>query len=381
MNNENIKIENLRVAIVHEWLEKYAGSERVLERMISALPQADLYALVDFLPVSQRGFIRNKEVKTSFIQKLPFAKKWFRTYLPLMPLAIEQFDFSNYDLVVSSSHAVAKGVITGPDQTHICMCYSPMRYAWDLQQQYLENSKFSLLKKWIAKALMHYLRIWDIRTAHSVDSYIAISKFIAKRIKKTYGRNSTIIFPPVDVEKFQFSKDKKDYYLTVSRLVPYKKVDLIAQAFTEMPDKKLVIIGDGPARAKVQDSCGPNVQFLGERDDKEVVDYMRHAKAFIFAAKEDFGIAPLEAQACGTPVIAFAAGGALETVSGLDSLKPTGVFFENQTVMSLMNAVAEFENSEYKVDPASCRENAMRFSPDKFDMEFITFVANAVSDN
>lgn len=365
----------MKVAIVHDWLVVNAGSERVLEQMLLCYPQAHLYSLVDFLPEKERGFIQNKNVTTSFIQKLPFVKKKYRSYLPLMPLAIEQFDLRGYDLVISSSHAVAKGVITGPDQVHICMCYSPMRYAWDLQHQYLKESNLEKgIKGFLAKRLLHKMRIWDLRTANGVDYFIAISQYIGRRIKKVYKRESTVIYPPVDVNQFDLKEEKEDFYLTASRFVPYKKIDLIVETFRAFPHKKLAVIGDGPDFKKVKSKASQNVEILGYQPFSVLKNYMQRAKAFIFAAEEDFGIAPLEAQACGTPVIAYGKGGVKETIRGLDEELPTGVFFNDQTVDSLKEAVGLFEKNISKITPSQCRSNVLHFSPERFCAEFKEFV-------
>lgn len=369
------------MAIVHEWLTVYAGAERVLEKVLDCFPEADLFAVVDFLPEGKRDFIRNKPVVASFIQNLPFARTKYRNYLPLMPLAIEQFDVSSYDLVISCSHAVAKGVITGPDQIHLCMCYSPIRYAWDLQHQYLRESGLDHgLKGWLAKYMLHKMRLWDVRTANGVDGFIAISEFISRRIKKTYGRESVVIYPPVDIEAFSVNEGKEDFYLTASRMVPYKKIDLIVETFSSMLDKRLVVIGDGPDFEKIKSKAGPNVTLLGYQSHDVLVDYMQRAKAFVFAAEEDFGIAPLEAQACGTPVIAYGKGGALETICGLSEREPSGVFFDEQSTTAIRNAVAEFEANQDKITPQSCRKNAMRFAPERFKEEFVEYVERAVAD-
>lgn len=370
-----------RVAIVHEWLTEYAGSERVVEQMLLCYPDADIFTMVDFLPEGKREFIQNKKVTTSFIQKLPFAKKKYRQYLPLMPFAVEQFDLSKYDLIISSSHAVAKGVLTGPDQLHICMCYSPMRYAWDLHHQYIRESNMETgLKGWIAKYLLHKIRIWDYRTVHGVDKFIAISKFIERRIRKVYGRESFVIYPPVDTSAFTIKDQKDDFYLTASRMVPYKKMDLIVEAFSRMPDKKLVVIGAGPDFEKIRAKAGANVNLLGYQSFDVLKDHMQRAKAFVFAAEEDFGITPLEAQACGTPVIAFGKGGALETIVGLDSVKPTGVFFNSQDEQAIINAINEFENSANRITSMNCKENSDRFSIENFRKNFTNFVESAYSE-
>ncbi|SDD79893.1 glycosyltransferase family 4 protein [Sporomusa acidovorans] len=363
----------MKIAIVHDWLTTYAGAERVLEQMIKIFPAADLYSIVDFVPDKQRDFLQSKKISTSFIQYMPFAKSKYRSYLPIMPLAIEQFDMARYDLIISSSHAIAKGILTGPDQLHLCMCYSPIRYAWDLQHQYLKESGLDKgIKGWTAKWILHKMRLWDYRTANGVDGFIAISNFIAKRIWKCYRRHSTVIYPPVDVAAFDLCTQKDEYYLTASRMVPYKKIDLIVRAFREMPEKKLVVIGDGPDYKKIRAVAGENVELLGYQSFDKMKRYMQHARAFIFAAEEDFGIVPLEAQACGTPVIAFGKGGALETICGLDNPRPTGVFFEEQTVPSLVQAVCQFEKE--RILPQACHDNALRFAPGRFQQEFKTYV-------
>jgi len=356
----------MKIAIVHDWLTVYAGAERVLEQMLACYPEASIFSVVDFLPVGHRGFIQNKPVITSFIQGLPFARTKYRNYLPLMPLAVEQFDLSSYDVVISSSHAVAKGVLTGPDQLHLCMCYSPIRYAWDLQHQYLKESGLdSGIKGWLAKWMLHKIRLWDVRTANGVDEFIAISSFISRRIRKVYRRESRVIYPPVDVKEFELRMEKDDFYLTASRMVPYKKIDLIVEAFGAMPDKYLVVIGDGPDFDKIKVKAGGNVVMLGYQSHAVLKSHLQRARAFIFAAEEDFGIAPLEAQACGTPVIAFGKGGVLETIRGLDSNSPTGIFFNEQTPQAVVNAVSEFER-QTRISSKACRENSLRFSPDRF---------------
>jgi glycosyltransferase involved in cell wall biosynthesis len=361
----------MKVAIVHEWLVTYAGSERVLEQMLRVYPDADIFSIVDGLPAGERGFILDKPVTTSFVQHLPFALKKHRSYLPLMPLAVEQFDLSAYDLVLSSSHAVAKGVLTGPGQLHLCMCYSPIRYAWDLQHQYLRESGLTRGKRGLmAKMILHYIRLWDLRTANGVDGFIAISRFIAERIRKVYRRDSVVIYPPVDVARFTIGETKDDYYLTASRMVPYKKMDLIVEAFVAMPEKRLVVIGDGPDFAKIRVKKTDNITLPGYQPHDVLHTHMQKARAFVFAAEEDFGIAPVEAQACGTPVIAFGKGGALETIRGLESRDPTGVFFDEQTVPSLIEAVRRFEANRHKISARACRENALRFSIERFRNEF-----------
>ena len=373
----------MRIALVHEWFDIIAGSEKVLERIIRVYPQADLFALVDFMPPDQRELILGKSVATSFIQGLPFARKKFRSYLPLFPMASEALDVSSYDLVISNSHAVAKGVLTGPEQVHISYCHPPMRYAWDLREQYLrERNLHRGFKQWPARYLLQQLRIWDIASARGVDHFIANSNYIAGRIRKFYGRDATVIYPPVHIEDYDGRTPKEDFYLTVSRMVPYKRIPLIAEAFSQLPGRKLVIIGDGPEMPKVQKIAANarNIEVVGYQDDTVMRDHMKRARAFVFAAKEDFGIVPVEAQAFGTPVIAYGEGGAQETVCGLgETDAPTGVFFEEQSVSSLVAAIQRFENNKDCFAAEYCRSNALRFAPDRFSKEFEAFVESCLA--
>jgi len=364
-----------KIAIVHDWFTTYAGSERVVEQMLLLYPDADLFSLVDFLPADQREFLRGKPVQTSFLQKFPFARQKYRQYLPLMPLAIESLDVSAYDLVISSSHAVAKGVLTGPGQLHISNIYSPIRYAWDMQSTYLANDGMSTgAKGKLALALLHYIRLWDLRTVNSVDAMIAISRYVARRVQKFYRRQATVIYPPVDVEHFSLSEQKEDYYLVVSRLVQYKRVDCIIEAFNQMPARRLVVIGDGPEMKRLKQLAGPNVRLLGYQSSATIAEYMQRARAFVFAAEEDFGIVLLEAQACGTPVIAYGQGGALETISGQESGHPTGYFFYEQTPVGMRQAIQDFEGMQGAFSPLACRENAVRYAPECFRQQFSSFV-------
>lgn len=360
-----------KVAIVHEWLVDHSGSEKVLEQMLQVFPQADLFSMVEFLPEHLKYFIQHKSVKTSFIQKLPFSKKKYRNYLPLMPFAVEQFDVSAYDVVISNSHAVAKGVISHSNQLHICYCHSPIRYAWDLYHQYLRESNLDQgIKGLFAKLFLHYIRSWDLNTVNRIDYFIANSNYIAQRIKKVYNRKASVIYPPVDVESFTFYPHKEDFFLTASRFVPYKKIDLIVESFAQMPDKKLVVIGNGPDFEKVKAKAGNNVELLGFQPLDVLKHHMQRAQAFIFAADEDFGIMPVEAQACGTPVIAYRQGGVLETVVEGE----TGLFFNKQNVGELVQAVNNFEEIKYQFIPEKIRENAEKFSRDHFRKEFKYFV-------
>ncbi len=367
--------KDLSIGIVADWLVAYAGAERVIKEFVDLYPESELYSVVDFLSDESRKYFHNKNVTTTFIQKFPAAKNKYQKYLPFMPLAIEQLDVSSHDIVLSSSHAVAKGVLTGPDQLHISYVHSPIRYAWDLQHQYLQEAGLNKgVKGLLAKFILHKIRLWDYRTANGVDHFIANSNFIARRIKKVYGRDADVIYPPVDVERFSFCKEKDNYYFTASRLVPYKRIDLIVEAFSQMPDKKLVVIGDGSEMKKIKSKASKNIEILGYQPNHVMEDYMKKAKAFVFAAEEDFGITPVEAQACGTPVIAFGKGGALETIRPLSVTESTGVFFNEQKVASIIAAVENFECGEHKIDPMSCRKNALRFSNERFQREIEHYI-------
>lgn len=363
----------MKIAIVHDWLVTYAGAERVLEQMLECYPQADLFSVVDFLPEGQRGFLQGKKPRTTFIQQLPGARTRYRSYLPLMPLAIEQLDLSGYDLILSSSHAVAKGVLTSPDQLHLCMCYTPIRYAWDLQHQYLQAAGLVRgPKAWAARWLLHKIRLWDVRTAHGVDQFIAISHYIARRIHKAYRRDSVVIYPPVDTDFFvppPAGAAKGQFYLTASRMVPYKKMVAMVEAFRHLPEQQLIVIGDGPDMAQCQAAAGPNVQLLGHQSAAVLLDHLQRAKAFIFAAEEDFGIAPIEAQACGTPVIAYGKGAARETIQA-----HTGLFFDEQSPQAIAAAVAQFESQATPASVADCRANALRFTTAQFRQNFVSWV-------
>lgn len=363
----------VKVAIVHDWLVVSGGAEKVLQNIIECFPKADIFAIVDFM--EDRDCVKGKSVETSFIQRLPFARKRYRGYLPLMPLAIEQLDLSGYDLVISSSHAVAKGVLTGPNQVHVSYVHSPIRYAWDLQHQYLRESHLTRgMKSMMARLLLHYIRGWDSRSANGVDYLIANSRFIAHRIRKAYRREATVIYPPVDLKNMTMSAEKEDFYVTASRMVPYKRIDLIVQAFSQTPERRLVVIGDGPEMKKIKAVAGANVTILGHQPIDVLVDHLRRARAFVFAAEEDFGISVVEAQACGTPVIAFGRGGALESVVGLPAERPTGVFFHEQTTESLLSAVVRFERNACLFDPGECRRNAERFSSENFKAALTGFI-------
>lgn len=367
--------DDINIGIVADWLVTYAGSEKVIKEFIDVFPSSELYSVVDFLSDSNRELFSGKKAKTTFIQKMPFAKSKYQKYLPLMPLAIEQLDMSGHDVILSSSHAVAKGILTGPDQLHISYVHSPIRYAWDLQHQYLRESGLSEgLKGFIAKYLLHKIRIWDYRTANGVDHFIANSKFISRRIHKVYGRSSDVTYPPVDVNNFTLNENKDNYYFTASRLVPYKRIDLIVDAFNEMPEKKLVVVGDGSEMDKIKSKAKGNIEILGYQPNNIMQKHMQNAKAFVFAAEEDFGITPVEAQACGTPVIAFGKGGVLETIIPEGNQNPTGVFFDKQEPGSIIESVNKFESMQDLFEPTECRRNAEKFSEERFRTEINTYI-------
>jgi glycosyltransferase involved in cell wall biosynthesis len=374
------RIRGKRVAIVHDWLDTYAGSESVLEQLLLCFPDADLFAVVDFLTPEDRQFLAGRTVKTSFIQRLPAAKRMFRAYLGLMPLAVEQFDMSGYDVIISSTHAVAKGVVTGPDQIHISYVHSPMRYIWDLQQQYLRQSGLTRgLKSLYIRWLFGRLRQWDVSSAQHVDHFIANSSYIGRRLKKAYGRDATVIHPPVDIERFGMRSKKDDFFLLPGRLVPYKRADLIVESFRRQPDRRLVVVGDGPELAHVRAAASgaPNIEFRGKVAKTELVDLMQRARAALFAAEEDFGITMVEAQACGTPVIAFGRGGVADIIDA-DGATPTGILFDRQEVDAVLDALSRFDRIRHTITAESCRANALRFSRARFRAEIRNFVEVAL---
>ncbi|MFT4505412.1 glycosyltransferase [Caballeronia sp. 15711] len=363
----------MKVAVVHDWLVTAESAEKVLQSILECFPQADVFTIVDVL--EDRSFLKDRRVYTSFIQKLPFARTRYTSYLALMPLAIQQFDLSAYDLVLSNSHAVAKGVLVGPDQLHVSYVHSSLRHARGLQDRDLRESGFaSSLRSALVRMLLHYIRGWDARSANGVDHLIASSRYGSRRIQQAYQRDSTVIYPPVDVSGLSVGKHKQDFYVTALNRVPHKRVDLIVKAFSQMPERRLVVIGDGPDMARVKAAAGPNVELLGYQPFDVLHDHLQRALAFVFAAEEDFDISIVEAQACGTPVIAFGKGGALEAVIGLPDERPTGVFFREQTIESLISAVDTFEQHSDRFNSTFCRENAERFSAGNFKAALCTFV-------
>lgn len=359
----------MKKALVHDWYYVNGGAEKVIHSFNTIWQDFDHYALVDFLSEKDRKYILNgSQVNTSFIQKLPTAKSNHRKFLQLFPYAIEQFDLNNYDLVLSSSASIAKGVLTNQNQLHVCYCHSPMRYAWDLYHQYLRESNMGFIKGLYAKRVLNKIRIWDIINTNRVDLFIANSNYIKGRIKKIYRRDSKVIYPPVDVKRFTLKEKKDNYYFTASRLVPYKKVQLIVEAFNNMPEKKLIVAGNGPEYKKIKSIAKSNIELVGFLEQEELEKYISEAKAFVFAAEEDFGIVPVEAQACGTPVISFNKGGARETIIP----NKTGLLFDEQSHKSIIDCVNIFEKSEF--DPLFIRQNALRFSKERFEKEMSDFI-------
>ena len=369
----------VKVAIAHDWLVTLGGSELVLRELLRIFPDATVFALIDKMPERDRSFIGVARSRTTFLDRLPGVASTYRRLLPLFPVAMSALDLGEFDLVISNSHAIAKGVRTRSHQLHLCYCLSPMRYAWDLRAQYLEETGLARgVRGYAANRVLDGLQRWDRVTSTRVDSFITLSRYIADRIQRAYGRNATVIYPPVDVQYFDLEPGRTsgsgDYYFTMSRFVPYKRIDLIARAFAQLPERRLIIAGDGPDAAKVRAAAGPNVELAGRVEREHARSLLGGARAFLFAAEEDFGIAPVEAQARGVPVIAYGRGGALETVRGLNHRTPTGVFFEQQSEAAIVDAVRRFEAGADRIEPTACRANAERFAEHVFRTEFAAFV-------
>ena len=362
----------MKVAIVQEWLVTVGGSDKVVKAILDVFPDADIYTLVAKKEVCDELGIPWEKVHTSFIQKMPLGTKKHRAYLPLFPFAIEQFDLRGYDVVISSSHCVAKGILTKADQLHICYCHSPIRYCWDMYNEYLEESHLDKgFKSWLVRLMLHPIRQFDAIAGSRVDYYISNSDYVGQRIRKTYRRKATTIHPNIDISNFELCNDKQEYYLASSRLVAYKKIDTIIEAFNQMPNKKLVVIGGGPNLEAYRKLAKDNVTVMGYQPFDVLKDKMQHAKAFVFAADEDFGMIPIEAQSCGTPVIAYGHGGSLETVNG----GKTGLFFYEQTPEAIVEAVNKFEAmGSQPFAPADCRQWAEGFSEERFKRKIKEFV-------
>ena len=367
----------LKYALVHEWLTPLAtgGSELVVQEILKQI-DADVYALIDFESTNPESYLFKRSIGTTFLQHFPLARRGVQKYLPLLPLAIEQLDLRSYDVILSSSHAVAKGVLTGSNQLHVCYCHAPMRYAWEMTFDYLQNSAAGQgVQGWLTRYLLHRLRQWDVLSANRVDYFIANSHHTARRIWRCYRRPAEVIYPPVDTDRFRFQAQKQNFYVTVSRLVSYKKIALIVKAFNQL-GKPLVVIGEGSELKHIQQLAQPNVQILGWQPDAVVEQYMAEAKAFVYAAFEDFGIAPVEAQACGTPVIAYGLGGTLETVHDVREYGEmgTGLLFYEQTEAAIVDAVNTFEQYHSALNPETVRSHALSFSPSVFRDRYQAFL-------
>ena len=366
-------MRNVRnIALVHDWLVSMRGGEKVLEVLCELFPNAKLFTLVH-----KKGKlsspIERMNIKTSFLQKMPLATSRYQYYLPLFPAAIERFDMSEFDLVISSSHAAAKGVRVHKNALHICYCYTPMRYIWDQYEQYFGNKRASLIARTSMKLMLNYLRRWDVASSRGVNDFIGISNAVRDRIRSTYNRDAAVIYPPVDVNRFSISDRDEGYYLIVSALVPYKMIDLAVEAFNRLGER-LIIIGTGNEERKLKDLAKRNIEFLGWADDDEVKKYYEGCRALVFPGEEDFGIVPVEAMACGKPVIAFGKGGALETV--VDS--KTGVFFKDQTVESLVAAVNKLRGISF--DSKIIRAHSMQFDRNIFKTSIENFISTKCNE-
>lgn len=363
----------MRVALVHDWFPAYRGGERVVSSLLGLFPEADVFTLFDFLtPAEHLAHFHGKDFKVSPLSSWPFARRSYRHLFFLCPFFMEQFNVIEHDGVISSSAAFARGVITRPDQPHLCYVHSPIRYAWDQQFEYLDNAGLRLGPKGLLfRWMLHRLRVWDVRTAFGPDLMVANSTYVRGRIRRIYGRDAHVIFPPVEVENVPFCEFKDDYYVVASFLVPYKRVDLIVRAFNAMPDRRLIVVGDGQQLRSLKAIAAPNIHFTGYLPRDQFLGTISKAKAFIFAGCEDFGIVMAEAQACGTPVLAFRRGGACDIVIPPQSNTPTtGLLFDRQSVEAVSDAIDAFEAQRDAFSAGACRQNAMRFSEARFHRQF-----------
>ena len=363
---------NRKVAIVHDWCPAFRGGERVLAQLCRLFPGADVFTLFDCLPSDiKEEFFSEVIFHTSVANRLPMVHKFYRALFFFCPFLIEQFDVTGYDAVISSSAAFARGVLTRPDQPHSCYVHSPIRYAWDEQFSYLDQGRLGFGPKgFLFRYLLHRLRTWDTRTAHGPDLMLANSQYVRLRIRRIYGRDAQVVFPPVETNELDYVANKDEYYVTASFLTPYKRTDLVIQAFNEMPKRRLLVVGEGQQSSALRALAGPNITFTGYLARRDYVKTIAWAKALVFAGCEDFGIALAEAQACGTPLIAFNRGGACDIVRPLGATnEPTGVLFERQTVAAIREAAEHFELYQQAIAPAACRQNATRFSVERFNSE------------
>jgi glycosyltransferase involved in cell wall biosynthesis len=374
----------MRIALVHDWFPNYRGGERVVSSLLGIFPDAEIFTLFDFLSQSEReAHFGGKTFNVSPINNWPFVQHYYRHLFSLCPFFVEQFNVVEHDGVISSSAAFARGVITRPDQPHLCYVHSPVRYAWDQQFEYLDQAGLRLGPKGLLfRWMLHRLRIWDVRTAFGPDLMITNSTYVRERVRRIYGRNAEVIFPPVEVDGMPFFEQKDDYYVVASFLVPYKRIDLVVRAFNNMPKRRLLVIGQGQQERDLKAMAGPNIEFTGHLSREDFLNKIARAKAFIFAGCEDFGIVMAEAQACGTPVIAFGRGGACDVVrTAEDSPAPTGLLFGQQTVQAVIDAVEAFEGRDRGIAAERCVENAIRFSEARFHREFANAWGRAVESN
>ena len=374
----------MRVALVHDWLDTWGGGEAVLAELLRVFPGADVYTLVDFFEPALRARLGSPRIAATALTAIPGARHWFRYAAVLRPQLIERFDLSRYDVVVSDSHAIAKGARTGPGQVHVCYCHTPARFAWTMAATYAEHAAGDAAwRRPVVDFLLARFRRWDRAASRRVDRFVANSRHIAAEISRCYGRDAAVVHPPVDVERFAAAAAARDAdaartdYITVSRLVPYKRIDVLLEAFRRLPQRRLIVVGDGPERARLEALAVPNVEFTGALDDVATARRVAGARAFLFVALEDFGIAPVEAQAAGTPVIAYGRGGARESIRGLDDRTPTGLFFDEQAPEAVANAILEFETAAGTITAAACRENAQRFAATRFREEIADVVDEA----
>jgi glycosyltransferase involved in cell wall biosynthesis len=373
----NQGVHPMKVALVHDWLPVFSGAERVLAEIMRVVGASDLYTLYDFLDHHDRAAIGAKRIYTSPLNGLPLVKRYYRWTFPFCPQAMESFNLSQYDLVISSSAAFAKGVIPHPHQKHIAYLHTAVRYAWDQSYEYLSQTPMARFPAGIVlRRLLHQMRMWDVRTAHSADIFVANSSIVKRRIEQTYGRRAVVIEPPVDIGEIPLVERKDDYFAVASRLVPYKRIDLVVRAFSQMPSLRLLVVGDGPEMPRLRSLAGANVTFTGYLPRAALVETIQKARAFVFAGYEDFGIVLAEAQAAGTPVVAFGRGGAADIVAPLHAEKPTGILFAEQSVDAVKQAVGLFCREERRFSPGVCRANVERLAPENFRRRMRALIAD-----